>query len=323
MEDEVSRIPSVAIIVINWNAYADTADCLNSLKQIDYKNFKVVLVDNFSSDNSAIKLKKEFTDIHLIQNNNNLGFTGGNNKGLEYALEQDFEYVLLLNNDTVVEHDFLSILVNSIQKEDSYAAVQPKIYFNDKRRLIWSAGGKYIPWLGLMKTRGFEALDNGQFNNEEDVDWLTGCTMLVKSEVIRKIGMLSEVYFLYFEDMDWSFRMKKEGYVLKFCPAAKIYHKASVSSKEKFEGLKGVLKPFFHYFFTRNHLFFLRRNSKWYLWITSMMYQIYKLFSYSAYFILRGRFKKLSAFLSGFIDGLTKKLNPELLDDKAKIVKYK
>ena len=324
MVDNVNTVPKVAIIIINWNAYHLTADCLNSLRGIDYQNYKVILVDNFSSDDSANQLKVEFPEIHLIQNDDNLGFTGGNNKGLAYALVQDFEYVLLLNNDTFVEPNFLSVLIRHLESDQTIGAIQPKIYFNHNRQLVWSAGGRYNPLISKSIPIGEGVLDEGQFEKMHETDWLTGCAFLTRTSVIQKVGVLSDIYFYgCFDDVDWSLRIKKLGYKLVFCPESRIYHAVAASSKSSENGQEGKLKPYFHYLVNRNHIFLLRRHAPWYFKPTSYLYQLYKFIGYSTYFILKRRFKKLKAFQHGFLHGLIKPLKPDLLNHKHYINLYK
>ena len=322
--DKLTKQSSVAIIIINWNSYSLTRDCLESLQKIVYQNFQIVLVDNASSDDSAKKLKDEFPEINLIINSDNLGFTGGNNVGLEFALKNGYNYLLLLNNDTIVEPNFLSILVEKIEEDDNIAAVQPKIYFNHNRQLVWNAGGRYYPVISLSKVIGEEVVDKGQFSDSKESDWLTGCAFMTRSSVVSEVGLLSDLYFYgCFDDVDWSIRMRKKGYKLLFCADSKIYHAVAASSKGDGTNGEGVLKPFFHYLVNRNHILFLRQHTSWFYLPTSYLYQLFKFFGYSAYFIFRRRFRKLRAFLHGFWHGLSKPLDPKSLNHKHYIKLYK
>ena len=324
MKSEETIFPSVAIIIINWNSYDLTADCLRSLRACNYSNFDIIISDNCSSDDSAKRLKTDFPEIVLLNNNDNLGFTGGNNEGIKLALKKDYKYLLLLNNDTLVEPDFLTNLIQIIDADTSIAAVQPKIYFEYDRELVWSAGGKYYPALTLSKAIGEGVKDSGQFNQTLESDWLTGCAFLARTSVIREVGLLSDLYFYgCFDDVDWSIRMRKKGYKLYFCSESKIYHAVAASSKGGQTHSEGVLKPFFHYLVNRNHILFLRQHTSWFYLPTSYLYQLYKLLGYSAYFIYKRRFRKLKAFLHGFWHGLSKPLNPKALNHKDFIKLYK
>src|SRR5690606_24319194 len=141
--------PSVAIILVNWNSYTHTKKCLLSLREIIYRNYKTIVVDNGSSDGSGDSLEKEFEELTLIRNPENLGFTGGNNVGIKYACESGFKYLMLLNNDTEVEPDFLTPLIERMEEDDKIGAIQPKFYFLLNKGKIWNAGGRFYPSIGL------------------------------------------------------------------------------------------------------------------------------------------------------------------------------
>lgn len=225
--------PKVFIIILNWNGCNDTIECIESLKKIDYPNFYVVVVDNASSDQSIDIIPRKYRDISFIEVKKNMGFAGGNNIGIKYALEHGAEYVLLLNNDTTVEPDFLSQLVEAAQNTGA-GILGPKIYFYYERAKIWFGGGN-INWL---KTKGTHAhymeIEKKEVIKKEpaETEYVSGCCLLVKKEVIDKIGLLSEDYFLYYEDADWCLRAKKAGWHIIFVPAAKIFHKHSRSAIE-------------------------------------------------------------------------------------------
>jgi len=170
--------PRVFIIILNWNNWLDTFECLESLKNNDYPNYEVVIVDNGSDE----KPQSPNPDIKIIYNKENLGFSEGNNVGIKYALEHGADYVLLLNNDTVVSNDFLSKLVKAAESNEEIGMVGSKIYFYDQKDRIWFAGGK-VNWLYNKGTmRGYNEIDKGQYDLPEiqETDYLTGCCILVK-----------------------------------------------------------------------------------------------------------------------------------------------
>lgn len=315
--------PTVAIILLNWNDYRHTSECLRSLNKLQYKSTKLIVVDNASSDNSLQLLKEEFFDVNFLENNENLGFTGGNNVGIRFALELGCEYMMLLNNDTVVENDFLSKLLHSLMNDPSAGAAQPKILFNENRELIWSAGGIFKPLFSLAPTIGHQEIDKGQFESQEYMDWISCCAFLVKSDVIKEVGLEDEIFFYgCFDDVDLSLRVRDAGYNLLYNPKSVIYH--DVMSAVKSEGRKdGNIKPFFHYLVTRNHWFFIRKHTKFIYLPTSFVYQLFKLVAYSSVFILRGRFLKLKAFVHGFFNGIIQPLDPNKLNHLEKIAKYR
>lgn len=236
----------VFIIVINFNGWPDTKECLESLGRVDYDNFEVVLIDNASKEKSqAPNPNDQKFKIRSIFNAENLGFAGANNQGIKLALENNADYVLLLNNDTVVEPDFLTKLVEEAENDESAGIVGPLICFFDDppttpersdggrgRSKIWSAGGKITNNFTRGELIAYNEKDEGQYLAPEQVDYISGTCLLIKTEVIKKIGNISEDYFLYYEDTDWCLRAKKAGWRSIVVPAAKIYHKASQSTVE-------------------------------------------------------------------------------------------
>ncbi|MFH0805850.1 MAG: glycosyltransferase family 2 protein [Patescibacteria group bacterium] len=247
-------VPKVFIIIINWNGREDTLECLESLKNNDYLNYEVVIIDNGSKDKFQVSDSK----IKVIYNKENLGFSGGNNVGIKYALENNADYVLLLNNDTIVSKDFLSKMVEVAENNNKIGIIGPKIYFPDSKK-IWFAGGK-INWLYNKGTmRGFNKIDKGQYDEPkvQKTDYITGCCALIKKEVLEKIGLMPEEYFLYYEDTDWSLKARQMGYKCIFIPSAIIWHKGSKSA------ING--SPSYIYYHIRNGLIMARKYAPWYI----------------------------------------------------------
>ena len=218
---------SVAVILLNWNGYQDTYECLKSLETLSYPNFHVFLVDNDSSDDSFTKLKKDQESgkfnvgLTCIQSGGNLGCAGGNNVGIKRAYEQGFDYYWMLNNDTYVDPDALSTLVEVIENDKKVGIVGSKIYYADTK-LLWFAGGSVNPYIGTSKMIGIEEEDKGQYDEQKEVDFIVGCSMLFNREVIESIGYLEEDYFIYYEDTDWNLRAKKAGWENRLC--SNIHH---------------------------------------------------------------------------------------------------
>ncbi|MCK4891256.1 MAG: glycosyltransferase family 2 protein, partial [Candidatus Pacebacteria bacterium] len=221
----------VYIIILNWNNEEDTIECIRSLKKINYNDYKIIIVDNGSEEKSVLKIKKQYSEICIIKNKKNLGFAGGNNIGIKYAINNGADYVLLINNDTIVDEDFLNKLVEAGDSNESVGLVGSKIYFYSEPNRIWFAGGK-VNWLKNKGTHiGLDEIDKGQYDKINDVGYLTGCCLLIKREVIEQIGALKEDYFLYYEDTDFSLRARNIGYKCVYVPESKIYHKISRSTK--------------------------------------------------------------------------------------------
>ncbi|MBX2991767.1 MAG: glycosyltransferase family 2 protein [Bacteroidetes bacterium] len=245
----------VLIILVNWNGKAVTLECLDSLAQLTYPDVEIVVVDNASTDGSADEFRKHHPHVVLLEQKENLRFAGGNNVGIKYALEQQADLVCLLNNDTTVDKDFLNHLVFRIQSEAKIGMVAPKIYYHDDPARIWFAGGEISMWTGTMKHTGIREIDSGQYDTTREIDYASGCCILTKREVVEKIGMLDELYFMYGEDADWCTRARRAGYSVYFEPKARVWHKLSVASGGHLSFFKMKNK------FISNFRFFLRYST--------------------------------------------------------------
>jgi len=298
--------PSIAVILVNWKKYNLTSNCINSLNKSNYKNFKIILVDNEYSEKSIIELKNKYKELLVFKEKNNLGFAGGNNIGIRYALENDYDYIMLLNNDTEVKENFILPLVERMEKNLFLAAVQPLILNFSNKSIIWNAGGKLNKFLGLTSTR----LNNNKLNSsivfDDYTDWISGCCILIKSEILTKVGLLDEKFFNYYEDVDWSLRMKNLGYDLGFVKESIIYHHGSSSSKNK-KTKEGVISSKIHYFNIRNHILLLKKHKNLFNFFGIVFFQIIKITSYIFYFLIRFRFNKLTMVLKGLKHGLNNK----------------
>ena len=296
--------PKIAIIIINWNTYQLTFNCLKSLKACTYKNKTIFLVDNGSKDDSGDKLALEFPDINFIKNEINEGFTGANNKALKVILKQNFDYVLLLNNDTEVKPNFLTHLEASMNFDENLAATQPLILDFPNKNTIWNAGGSFNSFFGLSKTRFKGMIYKPKLKIDTSTEWISGCCILVKIAVIHEVGLLDNRFFAYFEDVDWSIRMTNLGYKLGVVPKSIIYHHSSGSSKKNNTSNEGNLSPYAHYLNVRNHIYLIKKHTFFFNSIGSLIYQILKITSYSIYFILRFRFGKFKMVWRGVSDGI-------------------
>jgi GT2 family glycosyltransferase len=242
--------PRVAILVLCYNGIADTLACLASLQQIDYprERYAVVVLDNASQDGTPDRVRAAFPETIVIENGANLGFAAGNNVGLRYALAQGYDYTLLLNNDTEVAPDFLSELVAEAEADPTIGAVGPLIYYHAAPERIWSAGGT-IDWRRGICTMAGEAADVGQYRQARDVDFVTGCAMLMRRSALEQTGLLDERFFMYFEETEWCVRVTRAGMRVRFVPQAKLWHKIPLDAR--FD------KEYLAYYMTRNRLLFL------------------------------------------------------------------
>jgi len=249
--------PKVFIIILNWNNWQDTLECLKSLKNLDYPNYEVVVVDNGSTDDSVKQIinatRKDL--VALIETGKNLGFSGGNNVGIKYALEHGADYALILNNDTVVESNFLKKLVEVGESDENIGVLGPRINYIEPKDVVWFNGGKFSWPLKYNYHLDFRKKE-GELKNfkPREVDFITGAAMFVKRSVFDKIGLLDERFFLYFEDMDFCLRAKSAGFKSVVVPEAKIYHKVSASVSK-------LKNPVIWYYHVRNYLL-LVKNTK-------------------------------------------------------------
>lgn len=253
----------IATIILNFNGLKDTLDCLKSLVKINQNNFdhQVFLVD-FSKDKSeADKIAIKFPSIQIIRKKDNLGFAKGNNIGIRKALKWGANYILLLNNDTLVSLDFSSKLFNYLEKNPQVGAVSPKIYFakgfeyhknkyknSNLGKVIWYAGGK-IDWNNIYGSHiGVDQVDTGQFGKISETDFFSGACVLIKANILDIIGLFNPKLFLYWEDADLSIRIKKAGFKIMYFPNSHIWHKNAGSSS--------VGSDLHDYFLNRNRLWF-------------------------------------------------------------------
>ena len=242
--------PRVAVIVLNWNGLDDTLACLQSLSCLDLPVHKVV-VDNGSVDGSVPIIRERFPDVTIIVNGNNLGYTGGNNVGLQHAVSLHADYALLLNNDTEVAPDSVRLLVEAVEADEMVGIAGPTIYYYDQPHVIWSAGGA-IDWQrGRTCMVGLNEPDRGQFSRDpRQVDFVTGCALLIKREALERIGPLDDRFFAYYEEAEWCVRAHRAGFKIVHAPLAQVWHKTSPEAQQD--------SPLTHYYMTRNRLLFLK-----------------------------------------------------------------
>lgn len=292
-------LPKVFIIVLNWNGYRDTVECLRSLFRLTYPACEIILVDNGSTDDSVSGLKKEFRDLIYIENKENLGFAEGNNVGIRYALGHGADYIFLLNNDTVVKRDLIDILISVAEPDERIGVVGPKIYAGLSESLVlWGAGGE-IDWRhGKTYHTGYHEIDHGQWDNIRDVDYVSGCAMLIRKKVLEDVGLLDERFFLYYEETDFCMRARKRGFRVVYAPHARVWHKA-------FATTGGENGPVYTYYMTRNRLLFMKMYMDETLWRRFIFYFCYEGLLRRGVFLLcksRCPIKSLKALWSGWRD---------------------
>ena len=286
----------VYIILLNYNSADDTIECIESIKENETKiNYEIIVVDNKSQDNSIQKLEK-VSNIKLIKSDKNNGFASGNNMGIKYAIENGAQYVLLLNNDTTIEKNAISILVKQLENHNELGIISSRIMYYDNKELINYCGGD-INWL---KATSIHNNYKQKFNNNIEkffyTNFITGCCMLIKKEVFEKVGYLPEEYFMYYEDVDFCIKVKEAEYKLGIDTSSVIYHKVSSSSG-------GEDSPFSIQWGTRNRIIFINKYKKYTKGIaTILLFYITRLMKVIVYTITRNKAKKI-ALIKGIKEG--------------------
>ena len=230
-DNSMANRPKVSIILVNYNGYRDTIECLQSLREISYSNYEVIIVDNASTNESLDEIRNFVCEGEiLIPSEVNGGFSAGNNIGIKYALEHEAEYCLLLNNDTVVEPNFLNNLVKGFSFSDKCGLTVGKILYESKREMIWYAGGSLSRKTARTEHWHYREMDDGLSDKPQKVTFATGCCMCLSRATIETVGLMDESYFLYEEDADYCCRITDAGFDMIYVPQARIYHKVSAST---------------------------------------------------------------------------------------------
>jgi len=221
----------VGIVVLNWNTYDETRECLLSLRQATYPNREVILVDNASADGSGHQLHLDFPECSFIANPTNLGFARGANVGIRYALARGSDYILLLNSDSLVEPGFLEPAVELAERHATVGLVSGKIYLKDRPGYLWYAGGHVSVIRGQVKVFGWHERDDGRFDRVREIGFATGALLLIKRVVLERVGLLPEEYFFGTEEWDYSVTVRRAGYRLYYVPQFVTYHRSDGSHR--------------------------------------------------------------------------------------------
>ena len=245
---EVEKL--LSIITINYNGLKDTCELIDTLPLND-ETIEVIVVDNASTQDEATELEKRYPLIIVIRSDKNLGFAGGNNLGIQAA---HGKYLFFINNDAILpQSSALSLLITRLESSDQIGMVCPKIRFTWGKQPIQYAGYTPLSKITLRnKSIGFGEQDNGQYDTPHPTPYAHGAAMMVKREVIEKVGMMPECYFLYYEELDWSMMIRRAGYEIWYEPACTIFHKESQTT--------GQMSPLKTYYIIRNRLLFAQRN---------------------------------------------------------------
>lgn len=279
--------PLVSIITVNYNQAEVTCALLASLDKITYPNFEVIVVDNHSVEDDPTIIKQRYPNIVFIQNPINYGFAAGNNYGLMRARG---DYVLLLNNDIEVPPGFLEPLVDKLEKNQEIGAVSPRIKFYYQPDTIQYAGYTPIDKITMRNTAiGYWEKDRGQYTEDRETAYAHGAAMLVPMRVVKEIGLMSYIFFLYYEEADWCARIKNAGYKIFYVGSSYVLHKESVST--------GKMSSLKIYYLNRNRIVFMRRNLRGKTFYMALLYQLFVAIPKNAFkYLAKGKIKLFLAY---------------------------
>jgi GT2 family glycosyltransferase len=243
--------PLVTAVILNTNRREDTLACLESLHRQSYPNLSIIVLDNASTDGSNEAVRAQYPRVQIIKLEQNLGYAGNNNVGIETAVQQGAQWVFVLNEDVILAEDAVSHLVSQAMEDPQVGMVGPMVYHYEHPEVIQSAGGVLTSnW--LSQHAGQNEPDQGQYAQTRYVDWLSGCAILVRREAVEQSGMLDVRFFYYWEETEWCVRVRKDGWKILFVPGSKIWHK----------GVQVDYKPGPNvtYYWTRNWLLLLAKH---------------------------------------------------------------
>lgn len=294
----------VAVITINWNNYASTKQCLLSLQSADSEDVEVIVIDNGSVDDSGKALEREFPDVTFIFNGKNLGFAAGVNAGIKRALNGGVKFVFLLNNDAEVEKNTIDKLVNVLESDRHNGVAGPRIFYAHNRNKVWQGGGifKRIK-MGVFSFEKNKIIDrNSKDDKPQQVDFLSGCALLIKRDVFERIGLVDERFFFYGEDLDFCYNAKRAGFNVVYVPEVAALHDIKEIEKTR-------TNPFVLYHLARSYFLFIKKNFsfKWLLYGVFLFVFTYTPFR--MYQIIKGgnKISSISSWLEGGVDGLVSK----------------
>ncbi len=245
----------VWIIIINYNGIYDTRECVKSILESKYDS-EIVIIDNASDNNEGEILDKEYIDVHVIKSKVNLGFAGGNNLGIQFAIQHGANYIMLLNNDTIIHPGMINELMDNCKVAD---VITPRMFYYDKRDVIWYSGGNINRFSGNIKSKYIGKNERKVKNRIEKCTFATGCCMLFSTDLIDKVGYLKDDYFMYCEDTEFSLKVIGVDGVIKVIPTAKLWHKVSASTG-------GVGSAFSLYYTSRNRLYYINEHREYFFW---------------------------------------------------------
>ena len=282
----------VAIVVLNWNGWRDTLECLASLEKLNYPNYEVVVVDNGSTDGSQTMIRDAYPGITVLEMGDNLGFAVANNYAIRYAINEGADFLWLLNNDTVVDTEALNALITEAVSDRRVGMVGSKIKWYYQPDTIGNAGGAISTSTARTWLVGAGEADVGQWDMPRDVDWVSGCSMLASKELVEDVGLLDRRFFLFFEETDWAIRARQKGWRVRYQPKSTVWHKVSSSVKRD--------SPNMVFHFARSSVLFAKKHASSRFLLSLGMTAVFWVLRP----LLRGSLAAASAGVRGLISGL-------------------
>jgi GT2 family glycosyltransferase len=300
----MKSLPHVAIVILNWNGKEDVLHCLSTLPRIRYPNWSATVVDNASTDGSVEAIRARYPEQRVLVMEKNLGFCGGNNRGIRDAIERGADYVLLLNNDTELHPDLLDELVRVAESDPRIGVVGCKNVSMADHRTVWGAYGEIRYHRDLVELMGSRQPDGPQWTCVKDVDWVIGNGMMMRREAIERVGGFDENFFGYHEDVDWCERARKAGFRVVYNGNAILYHQGFGAANPTREKQFPVL-----YFLGRNSILFARKHAT----PAQLLKFVSLFFAGVGWWIVVGlvrreRIKSYLWLLRGFVDGVRGRL---------------
>ncbi|MGB7992891.1 glycosyltransferase family 2 protein [Methanoregula sp.] len=292
--DDISQNPSVFTVILNFNNYSDTLETIASVYASDYDANTLILIENSTDEQITHNIRLRFPSLEIIQNSENLGYAGGNNVGVQEAIDRGAEYIFILNNDVILEKDVITKCIDALRQSPNCAACQPLISFDNDRKKIWSAGTQLFFGYPRLFLKGQSIIRNGAVKPPFG---LVGCAIFFRVSALRDVGLFDASLFLMHEETDWCIRAKKRKFSLLVITSAVAYHKISATI--------GLLSREYLYYVGRNWLLVGRKNydilNYGYILITEMTIR----FPYYLYHLAkRGQINQIKYYLKGIIDGI-------------------
>lgn len=284
------EFPLVSIITVNYNAPEDTLEFLKSVKALTYPNLEIIVVDNASKVDPRESITKAYPEVIYIRSEQNLGFAGGNNLGIKISKG---DYLFFLNNDTLLYHDFMEPIINFMEAHPDAGMASPMVLYPDGKTIQYAGGIGINPYTGRGKRVGLFEEDRGQYDSCYKTDFGHGAAMIVPRKVITDVGLMPELFFLYYEEHDWVEQVKRAGFTMYYIGTSKVLHKESVSTG----GFESPLKV---YYLTRNRLLFMRRNTTGVPYIVGLLFfMLISIPKNTLMYLLRGKLNLLKSFYQG------------------------